>query len=141
MPVLESVVRETMRLVFSATLLRRNVVEDLHVGDKLIHRGDFMAYSVGDVHLNADIYLDPLRFDPGRFDSPREEDKRGNAVFLGWGTGRHPCTGMKVAKLEIKMIIALFLTRYDFIVTDASGKATLNIPKPDRNDMHQVSFA
>ena len=45
---------------------------------------------------------------------------------------------MKVAKLEIKVIIAFMLAGFDFEVVDKFGKRPLELPKPDRNDIHQV---
>lgn len=93
MPVLEAIVRESMRLSFSTTLMRRNLVDDLTVTDKVLKRGTFMVYNTGDVHMNPNIYSEPEIFDPDRFASPREEDKNGYGAFLGWGAGRHPCTG------------------------------------------------
>jgi len=93
MPVMENVIRETLRLVKNGTALRRNLVDNLQVADKTIDKGAFMVYNFGDVHLNETFYSEPFKFDPDRYSPPREEDKRGNAVFLGWGTGRHPCIG------------------------------------------------
>jgi hypothetical protein len=49
-----------------------------------------------------------------------------------------PSSGMKVAKLEIKMITALFLSGYEYKLVDASGKPPKQFPQPNRNDMHQV---
>ena len=93
MPVMESVIRETLRLVKNDTALRRNLADNLRVGNKTLKKGAFMAYNLADVHLNDLFYPEPLKFDPSRFYPPREEHKRGDAVFLGWGTGRHPCAG------------------------------------------------
>jgi sterol 14-demethylase len=154
MPVVEGIIRETLRLVKNDTALRRNLVDNVHVADKTIDKGAFMAYNFGDVHLNELFYSEPLKFDPDRFSPPREEDKRGNAVFLGWGTGRHPCagqglylyirlsqnvsSGMKFAKLEIKMILALILSRYEYELVDVFGKPPKQLPQPNRNDIHQV---
>jgi len=45
---------------------------------------------------------------------------------------------MKVAKLEIKVIIALMLAGYDFSLVDKHDKPLKDLPKPDRNDIHQV---
>lgn len=36
-------------------------------------------------------------FDPTRFLPDRAEDKKVPHAFLGWGSGRHPCLGMKVS--------------------------------------------
>jgi len=53
--------------------------------------------------------------------------------------GRHPCAGMKVAKLEIKLILAMLLVGYEYTLVDGSGKYPKTFPKPDRNDIQQVS--
>ena len=54
-------------------------------------------------------------------------------------TGRHPCTGMRVAKLEIKILVAFMLAGFEFNVVDKFGKPLKESPRPDRNDIHQVS--
>ena len=45
---------------------------------------------------------------------------------------------MKVAKLEIKVILAFMLAGFEFDVVDKFGKRPLELPKPDRNDIHQA---
>ena len=45
---------------------------------------------------------------------------------------------MKMAKLEIKLILAIFLTRYEFNLVDKDGKFPDPLPVPDRNGIHQV---
>jgi cytochrome P450 len=54
-------------------------------------------------------------------------------------TGRHPCTGMKIAKLEIKTILAFMLSGFEFDVVNKLGERPTEPPKPDRNDIHRVS--
>ncbi|KAF7974039.1 hypothetical protein HWV62_13571 [Athelia sp. TMB] len=135
MPVLELVMRETLRISNNGTMLRRNVLEDIEVSGKIVPRGAFMAYQMGDVHLNEEYYPDPLKWDPTRFTS---ESVQNESPYIGWGTGRHPCTGMKVAKFEVKMILALMLTRYEYTLVDAAGAPTMQIPEPNRNDIHQA---
>ena len=49
--------------------------------------------------------------------------------------------GIKVAKLEIKMIVVLMLVRYEYTVVDAVGKPPRQLPKPNRNDIHQVCLS
>jgi hypothetical protein len=48
--------------------------------------------------------------------------------------GRHPCTGMRIAKLEIKIMVALFLSAYDFDIVDAQGEPAKYLPSPNHND-------
>lgn len=89
MPALELVLRETLRMILSPTALRRNFQEDLEIDGKRIPAGNFVAYSLGDVHMNPDIYTDPAEFDPTRFNPGREEDKRETYAYLGWGGGNN----------------------------------------------------
>jgi cytochrome P450 len=156
MPVLEAVLRETLRMAINGTTLRRNLLEDLNIQGEVIAKGDFMVYSQADAHMNPDIYAAPTAFDPERFSVGRSEDKNQTHAFLGWGagetislkdgvdqaecnsSGRHPCTGVKVAKLEIKIIVALFVAGYEFDIVDSFGNFPKSTPNPNFNDIHQV---
>lgn len=139
MPSLDVAIRETIRLTLNGTALRRNLAEEWKVEDKSLARGDFVAYSLSDVHLNPDIYTNPMVFDPDRFGPGREEDKKEQFGYLGWGVGRHPCTGMKVAKLELKVLTAMFLAGYEIDIVDKDGKYPTELPSVDYNCLHQVS--
>ncbi|KAF5378786.1 hypothetical protein D9615_006939 [Tricholomella constricta] len=132
MPVMDTVIRETIRLVVNGAALRRNLDDDLHVSSKIIPKGNFVAYQVSDAHFNPDIYTNPMEFDPRRFGPGREEDKKQTFAYLGWGAG------MKVAKLEIKIIVALFLAGYEYDVVDSAGNFPKSLPKPDYNDIQQA---
>ena len=132
LPILDACTRESHRLAFSIISLRRNVGEDIEVGGKVVERGDFVAYPTSEVQLNPGYYPDPHKYDPGRWLRP---DPVPNAAFpyLGWGAGRHPCPGMKVAKFEMKLITAMFLMRYEYELVDEDGNFPNPPPVPDRN--------
>ena len=87
MPVLDLIIRETVRIILNGLSLRRNLLEDLTFSGGLVKPGDFVAYSLADVHLNPEIYSRPNEFDPARFTPGREEDKKGTFSYLGWGAG------------------------------------------------------
>ncbi|KAJ7097698.1 cytochrome P450 [Mycena epipterygia] len=97
-PVTDSVIRETQGITMGASALRRNLGEEVVVGDK------------------------PSKFDPRRFDAGREEDKRAPIAFLGWGAGWHMCAGMRIAKLEVKLIMTLFFLTFEFELVDSAGE-------------------
>jgi sterol 14-demethylase len=62
MPVLDLCLRETIRLVFSGTTLRRVLNEDGVVVDGVkMEKGSFLAYPVTDVHLNERVFSEPGR--------------------------------------------------------------------------------
>ncbi|KAH8110758.1 cytochrome P450 [Phellopilus nigrolimitatus] len=122
---------ETIRIVTNLVFYRQNIGNDTVLGGHKIKRGEFVLYPTSDVHLNPEIYSDPLRFDPSRFE--RREDRKQSLAYLGWGAGRHPCAGMRFAKLEIKLIIAMFLMAFEYEVVDESGDVVQKMPDPDRD--------
>jgi sterol 14-demethylase len=132
LPTLDACIRESHRIVFSGIIIRRNAGDDLNLAGGVVKRGDFLAYPLGDVHLNPEYYPEPLKYDPGRWLRPDPVSKD-DRPFLGWGAGRHPCSGMKVAKLEMKWIIAMFLMRYEYELVDGDGKFPDPLPVSDRN--------
>ena len=137
LPILEACTRESQRIAIAGTVLRRNLREEIIIGGRVVKRGDFLAYPLGEVNLNPEYYPEPYKFDPGRWLRP---DPVPNAAypFLGWGAGRHLCVGMKVAKLEMKLILAMFLARYEFFLVDEDGNFPDPLPVPDRNDLQWV---
>jgi len=46
---------------------------------------------------------------------------------------------MKIAKLELKLILALILLGYNYELVDESGKYPDVLPEPDRNDATKVN--
>ena len=137
LPIVEACIRETQRIYFTNVALRRNVREDIKIGKQVVKLGDFLVYSPANDHLNPEFYPDPFKYDPGRWLRP---DPVPNVPypFLVWGAGRHPCTGMKFAKLQVKLILAIFLTGYEFGLVDKDGKFPDPLPVPDENGFHQV---
>jgi len=134
LPSLDLIIRETIRLSGSLTFLRRNLGTDIDAEGVRIARGDFMIYSVADIHMNERVYSNPSTFDPGRYEDGRNEDMGEPFGFIGFGVARHPCAGMRIAKLEIKIILAMLLLGYDCTLVDAQ---TNKLPAPNRNDTFQ----
>jgi len=138
LPSLDLIIRETLRFTMTGAAIRRNLTNDIEVNGTSIKTGDFLTYSLYDAHMNPNIYSEPEKFDPSRYEKGREEDKKENFGYLGWGVGRHPCAGMKIAKLEIKLILAMLLIGYDYTLVDKDDKYPMALPKPDRNDIQQA---
>ncbi|KAH8115445.1 cytochrome P450 [Phellopilus nigrolimitatus] len=137
MAVIDMCLRETIRFVMTGTALRRVLPaqdgEDMSFEGHKAPPGTFLAYLVNSVHHDPEIYPDPFKWDPSRF--ARGEDKKEHWAFLGWGVGRHPCLGMRFAKLEVKVILAQFLMKYDYSAVDAAGKPVDTLPEPDRENL------
>ncbi|KAJ7731878.1 cytochrome P450 [Mycena metata] len=138
MPVADAVIRETLRLAMSGLAIRRNLENDIALGGHTVARGDFLTYWVSEIHFDPSVYPDPFSFDPGRYDVGREEDKRVPLAYLGWGAGRHVCAGMRLAKLEMKLVTALFLAGFEYEPVDGKGQPLTAVPQIDRNDIQRV---
>ena len=89
LPVLELMLKETLRHITLGVSLRRNVVEDVTLSGGLVKPGDFVGYPLADIHMNPEIYSRPDEFDPGRFAPGREEGSK-EFNFVGWGGGAFP---------------------------------------------------
>ena len=136
LPILDACIRESQRISFTGITLRRNLRE-IKIGGRVVKQGDFLAYSMGEVHSNPAYCPKPFKYDPSGWLRP-DPTPDVTYPFLGWGAGRHPCTGMKVAKLEMKSILVMFLARYEYELVDKDGKFPDPLPVPDRNVIHQV---
>ena len=137
LPILDASIRESQRVSSPHISFRRNLGQDVSIDGKVVKRGDFLVYLLSDTHLNHEYYPDPHKYDPNRWLRP---DPTPNAAypFLAWGAGRHPCTGMRTAKLELKLILVMFLMRYEYELVDQNGKFPDLPLVPDRDDTHQV---
>lgn len=78
------------------------------------------------------MYPEPEKWDPSRYEE-KAEDKKRTMGYVGWGAGRHPCVGMKFAKLENNVIISHFVAMFEFELVDKEGKKTVEIPRTDFN--------
>ena len=80
-PILDAIIRETLRIAQPHTAMRRNLGPDTVIDSKTIPSGTFIIYPFSDVHLNPDIYPDPWKFDPSR------EEAKTPFGYVGWGGG------------------------------------------------------
>jgi sterol 14-demethylase len=135
-PSVDICLRESIRLSLVGTAFRKNVtgknVPIMGTGE-VIPPNAFVTYATSDVHLNPDFYRDPEKWDPSRYLPERAEDKKREHGYLGWGTGRHPCLGMRFAKLEQNIITAYFIAEFEFELTDKNGRPLPTVPKVDFN--------
>jgi len=130
---LDLVLNEVLRLTISGVTMRRQMKDDISLcqGKYKLPVGSFAIYLIGNTHLEPKVWNDPERFDPSRF-VDRDCSSNAQFPFLGFGVGQHPCLGMKLARLEIKMITFVLLQLFDWKLQSADGR----LPKPNRNNLH-----
>ncbi|KAH7409853.1 cytochrome P450 6A1 [Phaeosphaeria sp. MPI-PUGE-AT-0046c] len=136
-PAIDLCLRDSIRLNLLGTAMRRNISgKSLPTGngDEVIPPGAFVTYATGDVHLDPEVYSNPHKWDPSRYLPGREEDKKKDIhPWLGWGVGRHPCLGMRFAKLEQNLITAHFIASFDFELEDKAGNKMSDVVTMDFN--------
>lgn len=123
-----------MRKYSVVPIAARRVVEDLHLdeedGPYFLPKGSSVLINIQAVHLDPEIWPEPMKFDPTRFlpdDDARALNAPGSATtspqrnkpiqpftFLPFIAGPRNCLGQHLALLESKMVIALLTQRYDF---------------------------
>jgi retinoid hydroxylase len=92
----------------------RGVVEEIEFDGYLIPAGWNVIIMPLLTHRLPEIYAEPDRFDPDRFAPPREEDIKYPYSLIGFGGGVHSCIGVEFAKMEMKLILAALLDRFDW---------------------------
>jgi sterol 14-demethylase len=112
-PVTEGCVKETLRLHPPLFMLMRVALRDWEYDGYAIPKGTHLIASPTVTHRIPDLFKDPDRFDPDRYASGREEDKRPFA-FQAFGGGSHKCLGNAFALLQIKTIFAILMRRFAF---------------------------
>lgn len=118
MPVLESVLKEVLRLHPPLIILMRQVSQDLKFKNFTIKQGEMVWACPPVTHRMDSLFKDPLRFDPERF-SDRKEDKNLMA-YQPFGGGKHKCSGNAFAMFQIKAIFATLLRNYEFELVDSA---------------------
>ncbi|XP_078072328.1 cytochrome P450 7A1-like [Mustelus asterias] len=133
MAAMGSLINESLRLSSASIMLRvatENFVLTMDKGTKLaIRKGDQIGLYPQQLHLDPEIYEDPLEFKYDRFldENGKEKTtfyKNGRKLkyyLTPFGSGVSMCPGRFFAINEIKQCLALLLCYYDMELLDASA--------------------
>ena len=93
-------------------------------------------------------FTDPLRFDPDRFSTERQEDVKFGKNFMAFGSGPHYCVGKEYAINHLTAFLAILSTRQGLHLRFPSSMS-LNptmrwLPSPSSNNtstwpLHKLS--
>ncbi|MYB35436.1 MAG: cytochrome P450 [Gammaproteobacteria bacterium] len=112
--ILEYAIREGERLHPPLILLIRKVTKLLAYKGYEIPVGTLAMVSPAVSHKLGHIFANPERFNPDRYAPPAREDKQHHYTLIGFGGGKHRCMGKAFAILQLKVILAVLLDRFDF---------------------------
>lgn len=113
-PVLESALKETLRLHPPLIILMRLVREDFELLGHTIPAGALLAASPRVSNRIEDDFPKADAFDPGRYIDPRQEDLQNRWTWIPFGAGKHRCVGNAFAMMQLKAIFSVILRDFEF---------------------------
>ena len=116
MPYLEAALREVLRITTPGMAVRWST-EPVSFGPYTIREGRLIVFFHSTFNMDEKTFSDPTAFVPerlmvgGQFD---HEQLAREFKILGFGCGRHPCTGMRLATLIIKATFSTLFSHLDY---------------------------
>lgn len=108
LPLLERVIKESMRLLPPGTYTTRRAMEPFELGSYHLPRNTVLFISMYLTHRLPELYPQPQKFWPDRWlsisPSPYE--------YMPFGAGPRMCIGAPFAMMEIKIALAVILQRF-----------------------------
>nr|XP_043616431.1 cytochrome P450 81Q32-like [Erigeron canadensis] len=133
LPYLRCIINETLRMYPPGPLLvPHESSDDCVVGGYHIPRGTMLLVNQWAIHHNPDLWSDPERFFPERFEGI--EGERDGLKFLPFGFGRRSCPGEGLALRVIGLTLGLLIQCFDWErvseeMVDMSEGHGLTMPK------------
>ncbi|XP_049841903.1 cytochrome P450 4C1-like [Schistocerca gregaria] len=141
--VVESIVKETLRLFPTVPMLPRVATEDLWLSGGsekrvLVPKGTLLVVLPFITHRLPQFFPDPQRFDPSRFLEDRVGKEHAYS-YLPFGLGARNCVGSQYGRMQIKIYLADILRRFRFLphgrredLEESALSFSLNPMKPIR---------
>jgi sterol 14alpha-demethylase len=114
MPLLESAIKEALRLHPPLILLMRVAKQPIEFGGHTIEPGTMVATSPAVSNRIAGDFPDPDTFTPSRYLDPRREDLANPWTWIPFGAGKHRCVGAAFATMQLKAIFSVLLRGWSF---------------------------
>jgi cytochrome P450 len=123
---LDAAVKETLRLCPAVPLVMRRLIEPMELGGYMLPAGTIVAPCIYLMHRRADIYPEPLEFQPERFLGGADA---GAYTWIPFGGGVRRCVAASFAQLEIKRVIEVVLRELDLrpAVAESEGAARSSV--------------
>lgn len=114
LPYLEACIKEGLRMgnEVSGRLARVDPVNVITYKSYDFPPGTVISMSMRDMHLDPNCHPDPTTYNPNRFLDPMMR-KQSERFFAPFGQGTRSCVGRDLAMLEMTMVVANLLYRFD----------------------------
>lgn len=130
LPILERVIKESMRLFPPATFTLKFAQTPITLGGYQLAAKSVVFLSPYIMHRLPELYPEPDRFNPARWETITPSAYE----YLPFGAGPRMCIGATFAMMEIKIVLAMVVQRYRLAmpagaVVDYGTTAELIAPK------------
>jgi cytochrome P450 len=116
LPLLDSVLQESMRLLPPLPFTFRSPLYDVEMSGLLLRKGDKIMLSHYLTHRDPDIFQAPNRFNPSRWSTIRPDPYQ----YMPFSAGPRLCLGISFAQLELKLTVARIMQRFRLSVVPGS---------------------
>nr|QVK45579.1 cytochrome P450 [Brachionus paranguensis] len=131
MTYMRMIIDETLRMFPAAVRLDRVAGEDFEYEGMKIEKGQMVVVPLWALHYDPNLYPEPEKFDPERFNEKNKQNRDANA-YLPFGNGPRNCLGMRFAILEIKLALANIMANFRFETCDKT---------PEKIEIDSTGFA
>jgi cytochrome P450 family 110 len=115
LPYLSAVCQETLRMYpVIPVIFPRIAKSSVEIAGYRFDAGTILMVSMFLVHYREDLYADPQQFQPERFRSHQYSPSE----YLPFGGGSRRCLGYALAELEMKLVIATILSKYQLTLAE-----------------------
>ncbi len=129
MPRMEHAIKESLRMFPPGIWMLRTAVEPFELGPYKFPQGTHVVFSPGVTHRRLDIYAQPNRYMPERW----ETIDPNTYEYLPFGGGPRRCLGATFAMMELQVALPIILQRYRLSIEEGTevnrGGTILSFPK------------
>jgi cytochrome P450 len=128
LPLLEGVIKETMRLFPAGTWTGRLAMEPFEIGGYVLSKGTWVVMSPYVTQRIPEIFPEPRRFLPERWTSIHPTAYE----FMPFSAGPRYCIGTSLGVMQLKIALSMILQRFGFSLSDSARLdcAGLNAIRP-----------
>lgn len=139
LPLLEMAFKEALRMYTPVPSMPRRALKSFEYGGFKIPAGTAVSLGIHNVHHDPKYWPDPYTFDPMRF-TDEQVKARHKYAWSPFGGGAHMCLGLHFAYMQIKVIMAQILQRYEVIVPAGYEPEWQPWPIPQPKDGLKLTF-
>ncbi len=135
----EMAFKESLRMIPPVPSMPRRALREFEFGGYRIPAGAMVGINIHWTHHSADYWDNPAVFDPMRF-TPEQVRARHKYAWVPFGGGAHMCLGLHFAYMQVKILLAQLLQRYQIEVEAGYNPDWQDWPIPQPKDGLKVTF-